>query len=342
MLASGSLDGTVRLWRPDGAPIRTIKPEAGAVFKVAWSPDGSNILFSGVRTPTPPAPPEPPGLAPAPPDLSPSPAVPNEAQPAPTAAPIIPSTQTFRTEQVYVGDRDGYNLRPLTQREGLIYFQLEWSPDGQQVAALACREDEWEARRNEGLLPAGRPRLVTLEGQERLLDDRATPVAPVWSPDGTKVATAFDYDVAVYDALGSAPTGAGLSLSEPLRTASVEYDTRVFKKAEPQGKGAPQGKAAPQGKSAPQPNAPQPNAAQPAGGDVLISMNPFVRLEWTEPATLYAQTAFVRFYSNDPLPTFKYTRWHRIRLSPQAAVLGSMIERRRAARFSLASFVREN
>ena len=55
----------------------------------------------------------------------------------PTAAPLIPSTQTFRTEQVYVGDRDGYNLRPITAREGLIYFKLAWSPDGQQVAAGA-------------------------------------------------------------------------------------------------------------------------------------------------------------------------------------------------------------
>ena len=34
------------------------------------------------------------------------------------------------------------------------------------------------------------------------------------------------------------------------------------------------------------------------------------------------ETAFVRFYRNDPVPTFKYTRWHVLRLSPQAAVLG--------------------
>ena len=46
-----------------------------------------------------------------------------------------------------------------------------------------------------------------------------------------------------------------------------------------------------------------------------------MRLEWEEPETIYAQTAFVRFYRNDPLPTFKYTRWHVLRLSPQAAVL---------------------
>ncbi|HJQ33672.1 MAG TPA: hypothetical protein VJ866_15925 [Pyrinomonadaceae bacterium] len=310
-------DFRIDLYSTTGQFIRNVLPQdLTGVFpaEVAWSPDGTQILFSGVRNPALAASPTPIDTAPVPPDLSQTsePVPGGSPLPSPTVAPIIPSTQTFRTEQVYVGDRDGYNLRPLTQREGLIYFQLAWAPDGRQVAALACKEDEWEAQRAAGTLHAGRPRLVTLEGQERLLDDRSTPVAPVWSPDGTKVATAFDYDVAVYDALGSAPTGAGLSLQEPLHAASVEYDTRVFKKAEPQGKAAPP----------PSKAAPQPNAAQPSGGEVLISLNPIVRLEWTEPATIYAQTAFVRFYANDPLPTFKYTRWHRIRLSPQAAVLG--------------------
>ena len=312
-------DFRIDLYSATGQFLRNVLPaDLTGVFpaEVSWSPDGERILFSGVRTPSPQPSPTPPEPAPAPPDPSQPTPPPAEAtpQPAQTAAPFIPATQTFRTEQVYVGDRDGYNLRPLTAREGLIYFQLAWSPDGRQVAALACREDEWEAQRAAGVLHAGRPRLITLEGQERLLDDRTTPVAPVWSPDGSKVAAAFEYDVAVYDAEGSNPTGAGLSLAEPLRAASVEYDTRVFKKGEPQ-----QGKAAP----APPPKSPQQAAApQPAGpAAVLISMNPFVRLEWTEPETLYAQTAFVRFYSNDPLPTFKYTRWHRLHLSAQAAVL---------------------
>ena len=63
---------------------------------------------------------------------------------------------------------------------------------------------------------------------------------------------------------------------------------------------------------------------------MLISLNPFVRLEWVAPETLYAQTAFVRFYRTEPLPTFKYTRWHALHLSPQAAVLGLIIRRARA------------
>ncbi|HEX8188804.1 MAG TPA: hypothetical protein VF586_10655, partial [Pyrinomonadaceae bacterium] len=274
--------------------------------EVEWSPDGASIVFSGVRTPTPQATPDPSDAAPAPPDLSQPPEGGAGAQPAPTAAPIIPSAQTFRTEQVYVGDRDGYNLRPVTAREGLIYFKLAWSPDGRQVAALACKEDEWEAQRREGNPHAGRPRLITLEGQERLLDDRATPVEPAWSPDGSKLATAFEYDVAVYDAAGGQPTGAGLSLREPLHAASADYDARVFKKSEPAAKDVAQSKQQP----------PPPSEA------VLISMNPFVRLEWVEPETIYAQTAFVHIYHDEPV--FKYPRWHVLHVSPQAAVLGRL------------------
>jgi hypothetical protein len=298
-------DFRIDLYNTTGQFIRNVLPaDLTGVFpeEVAWSPDGSSIVFSGVRTPAPQTSPTPPDVTPAPSDLMPQPPGPGttDAQPTPTAAPLIPSTQTFRTEQVYVGDRDGYNLRPLTAREGLIYFKLAWSPDGQHLAALACKEDEWEAQRREGFPHAGRPRLITLEGQERLLDDRATSVEPTWSPDGSKLATAFEYDVAVYDAGGGQPTGAGLSLREPLRAASADYDARVFKK------GAP---AAQQQQQSP-------------SEAVLISMNPFVRLEWVEPETIYAQTAFVHIYHDEPV--FKYPRWHVLHVSPQAAVLGRL------------------
>jgi hypothetical protein len=310
-------DFRIDLYSTAGVFLRNVlPPDLTGVFpeEVAWSPDGANILFSGVRTLTTDATPTPLDAAPAPPGIlaqPPGPAAPAEgaqdAQPTPTAAPLIPSTQTFRTEQVYVGDRDGYNLRPVTAREGLIYFKLAWAPDGQQLAALACKEDEWEAQRQAGNPHAGRPRLVTLGGQERLLDDRATPVEPVWSPDGSKLATAFEYDVAVYDTGGGQPTGAGLSLREPLLAASAEYDARVFKKGEPA--------ATPQGGARQQPQQ-QPTEA------VLISLNPFVRLEWVEPETIYAQTAFVHIYQDEPV--FKYPRWHAVYVSPQAAVLGRL------------------
>lgn len=317
--SSSNTDFRIDLYSADGQFLRNVLPQdLTGVFpaEVSWSPDGQHILFSGIRNPALSASPTPEEAAP-PPDLSATPgAAEPTPQPAPSVAPIIPSVQTFRTEQVYVGDRDGFNLRPLTSREGLIYFRLAWSPDGTQLAALACKEEEWDARRSQGYLPAGRPRLITLEGQERLLDDRLTDVAPAWSPDGAKVATAFEYDLAVYDAAGSHPTAGQLSLEEPLRAASVEYDERVFKKSGPTAKGA-QAASPPAGGGA--------GATQPPA--VLISLNPFVRIEWVAPETLYAQTAFVRFYRTEPLPTYKYTRWHALHISPQAAVLSLLIER---------------
>jgi hypothetical protein len=316
-------DFRIDLYSAEGAFVRNILPrELTGVFpaEVAWSPDSQAFAFSGIRNPavTPTPTPEP-AL---PPDVQAPPVAPNVGdvpEAAPTAAaPLIASVQTFKTEQIYVANRDGLELRPVTAREGLIYFKLAWSPDGRRLAALACKEDEYSARMTEGLLPAGRPRVITLEGQERLLDDRLTEVAPVWSPDGSKVATAFGYDVAIYDASPEHPTGGGIALQEPLRSASAEYDARVFKKA------GPPSNAQQQQSNTKQPNAQQQQqqgAAQAAGAEVLISLNPFVRLEWEEPETIYAETAYVRFYRNDPLPTFKYTRWHALHLSPQAAVL---------------------
>ena len=310
-------DFRIDLYSAEGAFIRNVLPhDLTGVFpaQVAWSPDSQLFAFSGIRnpsitpTPTPDAAP-PPGVLGQPV----APAV-TEAAPTPIG-PSIPSVQTFRTEQVYVANRDGFDLRPLTTREGLIYFKLAWSPDGRRLAALACKEDEYNARFSQGMLPEGRPRIITLEGQERLLDDRLTEVAPVWSPDGSKVATAFGYDVAIYDAASEHPTGGGISLLEPLRASSAEYDARAFKK------GGPQSNTEQQSNAHQQPKGQARSVAQPAGAEVLISLNPFVRLEWEEPETIYAQTAFVHFYSNDPVPTFRYARWHVLRLSPQAAVL---------------------
>src|SRR6185503_14621819 len=88
-------------------------------------------------------------------------------------------------------------------------------------------EDEWNARERQYKMPAGRPRLIAPDGTERLLDDAMTDALPVWSPDASKVATAFDTDVAIYDAGGKTPTQARLPLGDQLLTASVAYDQKT-------------------------------------------------------------------------------------------------------------------
>ena len=98
------------------------------------------------------------------------------------------------------------------------------------MAALACKEDEWNARERQFKLPAGRPRLLAPDGSERLLDDGITDALPVWSPDASKIATAFDTDVAIYDAKGKTPTQARLPLGDQLIAASVAYEEKTTTK----------------------------------------------------------------------------------------------------------------
>jgi WD40 repeat protein len=48
-LASGSFDGTIRLWQADGAPILTMNEDSGyLVMQVAWSPDGKLLADGGL------------------------------------------------------------------------------------------------------------------------------------------------------------------------------------------------------------------------------------------------------------------------------------------------------
>lgn len=286
----------IDLYNSEGQFLRNlIPPDIACVFPetVSWSPDGNFINFIARKrvmpspTPTPPNEPEPDPLAP--------------PVPSPSVAPLFAPVASFNTEQIYICNRDGYDLKPLTSREGLIYFYFVWAPDGHAMAALACKEDEWNARERQFKLPAGRPRLIAPSGSERLLDDALTDALPVWSPDASKIATAFDTDVAIYDAVGKTPTQARMPLGDQLVAASLAYEQRTTTK-----------------KASTNANSPAPEST-PVPGGVPPSFNPIVRLDWRAPETLYVQTAFVRVMPSETINTFQ--RWHTLTISAQAAIL---------------------
>lgn len=287
----------IDLYAADGKFLRNLTPpDLACVFPetVAWSGDGNFITFIAHKRVKPSPTPTPP------PDAVPSSET--APQPSPSIAPAFAPVAAFNTEQIYICNRDGYDLKPLTTREGLIYFYFSWAPDNHALVAMACKEEEWDAREKIFKLAAGRPRLLTIDGNERLLDDQLTECLPVWSPDSSKVATAFETDVAIYDAATNKPTQARLPLRDALLAASLTYEEKhstARKKSDNTNNKAAEATPAPQG--------PPP------------SFNPIVRIEWPSPEKLYFQTAYIRIYSNESINTFQ--RWHRLLLSPQAAVL---------------------
>ena len=289
----------IDLYSADGRFLRNLTPpDLACVFPetVSWSPDGNFITFiahKGVKpTPTP----APPGAMP--PDTGEI----VEASPLPSVAPAFPAVPLFNTEQIYICNRDGYDLKPLTSREGLIYFYASWAPDNHALAAMACKESEWDAREKEFKLATGRPRLITPDGKERLLDDELTEALPVWCPDSSKVADAFDTDVMIYDAASNKPTQARIRLRDTLVAASRIYEER---------------NAGGKKKNDNNDNKAAGNSA--AESAIPASFNPIIRLEWTSPEKLFIETAYVRLMPNDTITTFQ--RWHLLILSPQAAVL---------------------
>lgn len=291
----------IDLYNSEGQFLRNlIPPDITCLFpeSVTWSPDGNFINFIARKRVMPSPTPTPP-----PADILPDPEV--SPLPAPSVAPAFAPVASYSTEQIYICNRDGYDLKPLTAREGLIYFYFVWAPDAHAMVALACKEDEWNERERQFKSPAGRPRLIAPDGTERLLDDNLTDALPVWSPDASKVATAFENDVVIYDAVSNKPTQARVRLADQLLTASVAYEQAIAAK-----------------KASPSPSAsgetPSPSPVSP-GSSAPPSFNPIVRLEWTSPETLYFQTAYVRFMPSEVIRTFP--RWHQLNLSAQAAVL---------------------
>jgi dipeptidyl aminopeptidase/acylaminoacyl peptidase len=280
----------IDMYAADGHFLRNLTPtELSGTFapSVSWSPDGQAIAFIGRKSLAQPTPPD------MLPDVAPA--------PAPSVAPAFAPVPVYDTEQVYTCDRDGFQLRPLTTRNGLIYFYLSWSPDSHALAALACREDEWETREREHKQPAGRPRLIETDGRERLLDDSLTEAGPIWSPDSSKVAAGFETDVKIYDAIANAPTQAAIPLRDPLLAASVAYEEKNLKSKNKQSEA--------EGGKGKEGNAPQTSGTP-------VSFNPIVRLDWPEDKTLFIETAYVRIYASEPVNTFQ--RWHKLSLSIQA------------------------
>src|SRR5438876_1353717 len=137
----------IDLYASDGKFLRNLTPpDLAASFPeaVVWSSDGNVIAFIGRKSLRPQPSPTPPEEAPVVPDVSPVPRA--------TIAPAFAPVPLFNTEQIYVCNRDGFDLRPLTTREGLIYFYVAWAPDNHALAALACREGAWDARGRESKL----------------------------------------------------------------------------------------------------------------------------------------------------------------------------------------------
>ncbi|MCA1624414.1 MAG: DPP IV N-terminal domain-containing protein [Acidobacteria bacterium] len=233
---------------------------------------------------------------------------------------------TFRTEQIYICDSNGGDVKPITQNEGLIYFYYIWSPDSSALVALAATYQEWNylqyqaEGKTEQFTPMGRPRLVEKNGRERRLDDNLTSVQPVWSPDSAKVAVAFERQVRIYDAIGDAPTQAAIPLRNQLLVSSQAFDEELQRKE--QG-GEVNSNINAQTSTITNANqTPNQTPNLPAGTlpdeNTLVSFNPIIKLEWTEDKMLYVQTGYIKLMKNEADSARSYLRWHRLIFSPQA------------------------
>jgi Tol biopolymer transport system component len=304
------------LYDAGGKLVRKVSPDALALVfpeMLAWSPDGGNFAFVGSRRISAPNE-EIVQEAPIVPSLEGENANANSAA-APIATPIVAATsgakiEAFTVEQIYLASREGTDLRRVSVNPNLIYYYFAWSPDGAMLAALACKENEWNglqmqtAARGEIFHPFGRPRLIEKSGRERLLDDNLTDVSPVWSPDSAKLATAYSTNVRIYDAASNVPTSASIPLQVPLLTSSQAYDAELKRRETATA-------------TTNTINTNSENVAAAPTNQVPVSYNPIVALRWTEDNTLYLQTGFAKDYAGGEIRR-SFMRWHKLNLSSQA------------------------
>jgi hypothetical protein len=322
------------MYTSDGQLLRKMTSETMAVHfpdTIVWSPDSASLAFVAMIRVFQPDPLTQPGAAATPlPSPTPDPSVADKAdsvnaEEVPKAAtPAAPTPAaptgilTFRTEQIYLSGADGADVKPVTENEGLIYFYYAWSPDSSMLVALAATAREWKylevvsSSKGEILVPQGRPRIIERNGRERRLDDNLTSVRPVWSPDSTKVAAAFENQVRVYDAGGTNPTQAAIPLRNQLLISSQAYD-----RAQQRTLQAANGVDA-NGIPSSEPSPDQPLSTLP-DEKLLVSYNPIVELAWTADDLLYLQTAYLRRMRNEAESVRSFSRWHRLILTAQPA-----------------------
>jgi hypothetical protein len=243
---------------------------------------------------------------------------PTPAAPAVPVADAAPNVITFRTEQIYLCNSEGLDLKPITQNEGLIYYYFVWSPDNAMLAALAATYQEWKIlqdraeKAGEVFLPLGRPRIVEKNGRERRLDDNLTAARPVWSPDSAKVAVGFEkQQIRIYDAIGDQPTQAAIPVRNALLISSQAYDQKINNEQNPQ--------ANVNAETNTNANPSQPSMTLP-DEKTLVSFQPIIALEWAADNLLYFQTGFVKQYKTGD-GARSSLRWHRLVLSPQATAI---------------------
>ena len=124
-----------------------------------------------------------------------------------------------------------------------------------------------------------------------------------WSPDSSKVATAFEVSIGIYDAANKAPTQARIALREQLLTASASFDEKsTGKKKEP---------------------ANNSNVRRRLRRSASF-IQPGSAAEWPAPEKLYVETAYVALRS-ELIKTF--ARWHLLSLSPKPPYSSASLKR---------------